>query len=78
MTHNQRRKTAGPWASPAVRAIRLGGLCVVAAGGLLAAGGLVSREPDADALWVALALLVLPALVLGALAFQRASRLSRG
>ncbi len=46
---NQRQKTVGPWASPAVRAVRLGGLCVVAAAGLMAAGGLVARQPGPGA-----------------------------
>lgn len=68
---NQRQKTVGPWASPAVRAVRLGGLCVVAAAGLMAAGGLVARQPGPGAVWAVLALLVLPALALGTLAFHR-------
>lgn len=78
MRENVRKSTAGPWSSPAVRAIRLGGLCVVAAAGLMAAGALVVRQPTPTAGWVGLGLLVLPGLALGALALHRAVRLSRG
>jgi hypothetical protein len=75
---NPRKSTAGLWSSPAVRAIRLGGLCVVAAAGLMAAGALVVRQPTASAGKASLALLVLPGLALGALAIHRAVRLGRG
>ena len=57
-----------------MRAARLGGLCVVAATGLLAAGVLLARWQTADALLASLALTALPAMALGALAFHRASR----
>lgn len=77
MPHNQRQNTAGLWCSPTVRAARLGGLCIVAAMGLMAAGGLVVRHPPHGAIWAVMALIALPALALAALAFHRASRLSR-
>jgi hypothetical protein len=76
--HIQRKSATGLWTSPAVRATRLGGLCVVAAAGLLASGGLVARQPTPNALWLGMGLLVLPGLALGALAAHRAVRLSRG
>lgn len=77
MPHNQRKNAAGLWCSPAVRAARLGGLSIVAAMGLMAAGGLIVRHPSPGAIWAVLALIALPAMTLGALAFHRASRLSR-
>lgn len=78
MPHNQRQNATGLWCSPAVRATRLGGLCIVAALGLMAAGGLIVRHPSPSAIWAVLALMALPALALAALAFHRANRLSRG
>ncbi len=78
MSHNQRKNAAGLWCSPAIRATRLGGLCIVAGVGLVAAGGLVARDPDPGSIWAAVALMALPALALGALALYRANRLSRG
>lgn len=78
MPHNQRQNATGLWCSPAVRATRLGGLCIVAALGLMAAGGLIMRHPSPGAIWAVLALMALPALALAALAFHRANRLSRG
>ncbi|UYV12290.1 MAG: hypothetical protein NCW75_13445 [Phycisphaera sp.] len=78
MLHNQRKNAAGLWCSPAVRAARLGGLCIVAAACLMAAGGLVVRHPSPGAIWAVLALVALPAMALAALALHRANRLSRG
>lgn len=78
MSHNQRQNAAGPGRSPAIRATRWGGLCVVAGVGLVAAGGLVARQPSPGSFWAAAALMALPALALGALALSRANRLSRG
>lgn len=78
MSHVQQKTVAGLWSSPAVRATRLGGLCIVAAAGLLTAGGVVARRPTPDALWLGVGLLVLPGLALGALALHRAARHSRG
>ncbi|GIW74707.1 MAG: hypothetical protein KatS3mg103_1229 [Phycisphaerales bacterium] len=63
-----------PWASPLVRSARLGGLCVVAAAGLLAAGGLAAAQPATVARWMVLALVALPAMALAALALHRFSR----
>lgn len=77
MPHNQSKNAAGLWCSPAVRAARLGGLCIVAAMGLMAAGGLVVRHPSPGAIWAVLALVALPATALAALAVHRVSRLSR-
>jgi len=78
LPHNQRQNAAGLWCSPAIRATRLGGLCVVAGVGLVVAGGLVARQPSTGSIWAAVALMTLPALVLGALALYRANRLRRG
>lgn len=77
MSRNPRKTTAGLWSSPVVRTVRLGGLCFVAAVGLMAAGGLVARQPTPEAVWAGLAFLVLPGLALAALALHRAQRLSR-
>jgi len=71
---NARQNSTGLWTSPAVRAARLGGLCVVAGAGLLAAGVVLSRWQTSDAVLAGGALVVLPALALGALALHRASR----
>lgn len=78
MSNNWRKEMAGLWSSPAVRATRLGGLCVVAAVGLVAAGGLVARRPTPEAVWLGVCLLVLPGLALASLALHRAIRVSRG
>ena len=77
MANNTRQSSAGLWTSPAVRAARLGGLCVVAGAGLLAAGVVLSRWQTSDAVLAGIALVVLPALALGSLALHRASRSPR-
>ena len=74
MSNNQRPTPSGPWTSPAVRVARLGGLCVVAAAGLMTAGGLAAMDHGPTAGWAIAALVLLPALALGALALHRASR----
>lgn len=76
MPHNQRKNAAELWCSPAIRATRLGGLCIVAAACLMAAGGLVALHPWPGAIWAVLALLALPAMALAALAIHKASRVS--
>ncbi|MFI4881640.1 MAG: hypothetical protein ACIAQU_03540 [Phycisphaerales bacterium JB064] len=72
--HNQRQQTTGLWTSPAVRVARLGGLCVVAGAGLLVAGGIATRAPSSAEAWGVAALVLLPALALGALALHRSNR----
>ena len=74
MQRHHHRHPAGLWASPAVRIARLGGLCVVAAAGLLAAGALAAGEHTPAILLGVAALILLPGLALGALALHRASR----
>jgi hypothetical protein len=78
VSHNQRKNAAGLWCSPAIRAARLGGLCIVAGVSLVAAGGLVASDPVPGAIWAAVALMALPALALGALALHRALHLRHG
>ncbi|MCW5755824.1 MAG: hypothetical protein KIT54_01155 [Phycisphaeraceae bacterium] len=78
MQHNASHGKGGPWACPAVRALRLGGLCVVAATGLLAAGGWAARDASPASAWAVVAMLALPAMALAALALHRAARLRRG
>lgn len=78
MQHNASPSKGGPWASPAVRALRLGGLCVVSATGLLAAGGWAARDTSPASAWAVVAMLTLPALALAALVLHRAARLRRG
>lgn len=77
MSNKQRQQQDRLWTSPIVRIARLGGLCVVAGAGLLAAGGLVAAEPSPERKWAAVALVALPALALGSLALHRASRSNR-
>lgn len=77
MSHNQRQHATGLWASPAVRAARLGGLCVVAGAGLLAAGGMAMSAEAPSVMWGVAALVMLPGLALGALALHRAHRAAR-
>ena len=74
MGNNQVQTQAGLPISPVVRVARLGGLCVVAATGLIAAGVLLSRRHTAEALLASLALTALPAMALGGLALHRVSR----
>ena len=57
-----------------IRAARLGGLCVVAAVGLLTAGALAAKHPTPEALMAVAALVLLPGLALAALAVHRACR----
>lgn len=60
-----------------MRTARLGGLCVVSATGLVAAGAMLARDPRGVTVMAAAALLCAPAAVLACLASQRALRRRR-
>ncbi len=73
MGNKNMQYSADLWTSPVVRVARLGGLCVVAASGLVAAGAVLSQWHTTEALLAGIALAALPAMSLGGLACHRLS-----